>query len=151
MLNAALNPAVTQVTAVEFDPEVIEMVRCSGITEQLPAEAAHKITIIQGDAYKFVPETRADTLMADIWLPLFGATRDEEVRRMRANTGGSRVYFWGQEMVIADRARRTNFPLTNQAVAQIIAEMALPLICPVEYPDYSDLISQVAAKWLKPE
>lgn len=149
-VNAALNPAVTRVTVVEFDTEVIEAVRFAGLIEQLPPEATDKITILQGDAYEFVPGTPADTLTADIWLPLFGATRDAEVRRMHANTGGSRVYFWGQEMVIADRAHRAGLPLTNQTVARIAAEMALPLIGPAECPDYADLISRAAAKWLKP-
>jgi hypothetical protein len=149
-VNAALNPAVTRVTVVEFDPEVIEAVRFSGVIEQLPPEAAAKITISQGDAYHVVPAAPADTLLADIWLPLFGATRDDEVRRMHANTGGARVYFWGQEMVIADRARRAGVPLTHQTVAEIVSDMALPLIGPAERPDYPDLIIQAAAKWLKP-
>ena len=148
--NAALNPAVTRVTVVEFDPEVIEAVRFSGVIDQLPPEVAAKITILQGDANTFVPETPADTLMADIWLPLFDAARDQQVRRMHANTGGSRVYFWGQEMVIADRARRDGMPLTRETVARIVTDLALPLIGPAECPDYPDLIARAAAKWLRP-
>ncbi len=88
--------------------------------------------------------------MADIRLPLFGAERDAEVRRMHANTGGSRVYFWGQEMVIAERARRAGLPLTTESVGGIVADMALPLIGPAEAPDYPNLIARTAAKWLKP-
>ena len=148
--NAALHPEVTRVTVVEFDPEVIEAVRCCGVIGQLPPEAAAKVAILQGDAYDFIPETPADTLMADIWLPLFGADRDAEVRRMHANTGGSRVYFWGQEMVIADRARRDGLALTRETVRGIVAAMGLPLIGPAECPDYPDLIARAAEKWLKP-
>ena len=148
--NAALNPAVTRVTVVEFDPEVIEAVACCEVIGQLPAEAAAKVTILRGDAYSFIPETPVDTLLADIWLPLFGAGRDAEVRRMHANTGGSRVYFWGQEMVIADRARAAGLPLTAETVAAIVAKMALPLIGPAERADYPELIARAAAKWLKP-
>jgi len=149
-VNAALHPEVTKVTVVEFDPEVIAMIRQLEVVEQLPPEAAARITILQGDAYTFVPDTPADTLMADIWLPLFGPDRDEEVRRMRANTGASRVYFWGQEMVIADRARRRGLPLTAQTVDAIVAEMALPLIGPAECPDYPDLIERAAQAWYHP-
>ena len=148
--NAALNPAVTRVTVVEFDPEVIAAVASCDLIGQLPADAAAKVTILQGDAYGFVPDAPADTLLADIWLPLFGAGRDAEVRRMHANTGGARVYFWGQEMVIADRARAAGLPLTAETVASIVAEMALPLIGPAERSDYPDLIARAAAKWLKP-
>lgn len=147
--NAALHPAVTRVTVVEFDPEVIEVVQQSGVLQQLPPAAAARITIVNGDAYKFVPEVPADTLMADIWLPLFGAERDEEVRRMHANTGGSRVYFWGQEMVIAHRARQAGLPLNGATVARMVEEMRLPLIGPAERADYPELIERAAARWLR--
>jgi hypothetical protein len=107
------------------------------------------VRVIQGDAYQYRPDTPADTLLADIWLPLFGAERDEEVRHMRANTGARRVYFWGQEMVIAHRLRQAGLPLTADTVAHTIAAMDLPLIGPTEYPDYVQRIEQAAARWLR--
>ena len=148
--NAALNPAVTRVTVVEHDPEVIEVVGRSGVFDQLPAAAAARLTIIPGDARSFVPDSPADTLLADIWLPLFDAGRAEEVRTMRANTGAGRVYFWGQEMIIADRARRAGWALTAETVSAIVADLDLPLIGPEECPDYPERIASAAAKWLKP-
>lgn len=147
--NAALHPAVTQVTVVEFDPEVIDAVNQSGIFEQLPPEARARVRVIQGDAYQYRPATPADTLLADIWLPLFGAERDEEVRRMCANTGARRVYFWGQEMLIAHRARQAGLALNAATVAHIVAAMDLPLIGPAECKDYVPRIEQAAARWLK--
>ena len=148
--NSALHPAVTRITVVEFDPEVIEAVAHCRVIEQLPPEAAAKITILRGDAYNYRPDIPVDTLMADIWLPLFGADRDAEVRRMHANTGGARVYFWGQEMVIADRARKAGLPLTAETVNAIVAGMGLPLIGPAEVPGYAALVAEVAQGWLKP-
>ena len=71
---------------------------------------------------------------------------------MLANTGASRVYFWGQEMVIARRARDAGLSLegegrgTGQRGADF-AELGLPLIGP-ELPDYPELIALAAAKWL---
>ena len=142
--NAALRPEVTRVTVVEFDPEVIEAVAACRVVEQLPPEAAAKLTILQGDAYTITPDTPADTLMADIWLPFFGADRDAEVRRMHANTGGSRVYFWGQELTIAHRARAAGSPLTSETVASIVAGMGLPLIGPGDCEDYPELVARAA-------
>ncbi len=147
--NAALHPAVSQVTVVEFDPEVIAAVSQSGIFDQLPESARARVRVVQGDAYQYVPDTPADTLLADIWLPLFGAERDEEVRRMCANTGAGRVYFWGQEMVIAHRARQRGLAINADTVAELVAEMALPLIGPAECPDYPQRIELAAARWLK--
>jgi len=149
--NAALNPAVSQVTVVEFDPEVIQVVEQSGVFAQLPVAVRQRVRIVNADAYTFVPDTPADTLLADIWLPLFGAGRAEEVCRMQANTGAHKVYFWGQEMVIADRLRRAGQAVTPDTVAAVVAELKLPLIGPAECADYAEKIRLAADKWLKAE
>ena len=147
--NAALHPDVSQVTVVEFDPEVIAAVTQSGIFSQLPAQASQRVRVLQGDAHQYVPDMPVDTLLADIWLPLFGAERDAEVRRMRDNTGAKRVYFWGQEMLIAQRARQAGLALTADVLATLIAQMDLPLIGPAECPDYLQRIQVAAGRWLK--
>lgn len=133
--NSALRPDVTAVTVVEFDAEVIAVIGELGVFEQLPPEARAKITVVRGDALTYTPDTPADTLLADIWLPINGDERVEQVRAMRANTGASRVYFWGQEMVIATRARDLGLSLEGGDVGRvnvgrIVAELGLPLIGP---------------------
>jgi hypothetical protein len=150
--NAALRPDVTAVTVVVFDPEVIAMIGEIGIFGQLPPEAQAKITVVRGDAMTYTPDQPADTLLADIWQPINGDGRVEQVRGMVANTGASRVYFWGQEMVIARMARDTGLSLEGgdvgrASVARIIAELGLPLIGP-ELPDYPERVALAAAKWL---
>ncbi|WP_148293664.1 hypothetical protein [Azospirillum sp. B4] len=110
---AALNPAVTTVTVVEQDPEVLAVIDQCGVFAQLPPGAAAKITIRQGDAYRWTPDDGlpVDTLLADIWLGLHKGGRQEEVRAMVANTGAAAVYFWGQEMNIAWRLRELGLPV----------------------------------------
>lgn len=147
--NAALRPEVTRVTVVEMDPEVIGLIEELGVFAQLPPDAAAKITVIRGDALDYTPADPADTLLADIWLPLNGDDRVAQVRRMTANTGAGRVYFWGQEMVIARRARTLGLnPLDAAGVARIVDELGLPLIGP-EAPNYAQLVTVAARKWLK--
>lgn len=146
--NAALRPEVTRVTVVEMDPEVIGLIGELDIFGQLPPDAAAKITVIQGDALAYTPETPADTLLADIWLPLNGDDRVEQVQTMAANTRAGRVYFWGQEMVIARRARALGLTLDTATVRRIIEELKLPLIGP-EWPNYPDLIERAAARFLR--
>lgn len=147
-VNAALRPEVTRVTVIEMDPEVIGLIDELGIVGQLPPEAAAKITVVQGDALAYTPDTPADTLLADIWLPLNGDDRVAQVQTMAANTRAGRVYFWGQEMVIARRARALGLTLDTASVARIIEEMKLPLIGP-EWPNYPELIGTAAARWLR--
>jgi hypothetical protein len=150
--NSALRPDVTAVTVVEFDPEVIGMIAETGVFSQLPPDAQARITVVRGDALTYTPDQPADTLLTDIWLPLNGDDRVEQVRAMRANTGASKVYFWGQEMVIARRARDTGLSLESgdvgrETVRRIVAELGLPLIGP-ELPDYPERIAKAAARWL---
>jgi hypothetical protein len=150
--NAALQPKVTAVTVVEFDPEVIAMIGEIGVFGQLPEDARSKVTIVRGDALAYVPDTPADTLLADIWPSINGPKRAEQVHSMRANTGASRVYFWGQEMVIAGRARALELPLEpgdagRVSVERVIAELGLPLIGP-ERQDYPERVALAAAQWL---
>ncbi len=146
--NAALRPEVTRVTVVEMDPEVIGLIDELAVFSQLPPEAAAKIQVIHGDAMTFTPDRPADTLLADIWLPLNGDERVAQVQTMAANTGAKRVYFWGQEMVIARRARALGVELTTETVARIIDEMGLPLIGP-EWTNYPELIALAANRWLQ--
>lgn len=146
--NAATQSAVTRVTVVERDPEVIGMIRDTSIFQQLPPAAAAKIAVVQADALEWVPEAPVDTLLADIWLPLNGDDRVEHVRRMHANTGASRVYFWGQEMVFARRARDTGRVLDDSTLAAIVEELGLPLIGP-EWPDYAAFSARAAAHWMR--
>lgn len=148
--NAALNPAVTRVTVVEFDPEVIRVISAMNVFGQLPPEAEAKVTVHQGDATTFVPDRPADTLMADIWLPLYGDGRLDQVRQMRTNTGARRVYYWGQEMDIAERARDRGEDLSSETIAEIVSEMGLPLIGPAEVQNYPDLVARAARNWLRP-
>jgi hypothetical protein len=150
--NAALRPDVTAVTVVEFDLEVIAMIDEIGVFGQLPPEVQAKITVVRGDALTYTPDQPADTLMADIWMPINGDGREDQVRVMRANTGASRVYFWGQEMVIARMARDAGLSLEcgdvgHATVRRIVAELGLPLIGP-ELPDYPELVARAAANWL---
>lgn len=146
--NAALRPEVTRVTVIEMDPEVIGLIDGLGIFNQLPPEAVAKIRVIQGDATAYRPETPVDTLLADIWLTLNGDDRVAQVQTMAANTGAKRVYFWGQEMVIARRARALGVDLTSETVGRIIEELALPLIGP-EWTNYPELIALAAKRWLQ--
>jgi len=147
-VNAALKPEVSQVTVVELDPDVIEVNSRIGLFDQLPAEIAAKIVVVNADAMKYRCDEPADTLMTDIWLPINGDERMEQSRAMAHNTGARRVYVWGQELAIARRAGALRLELTETTVARIVAEFDLPLIGP-ERPDYPELIARDANKWMR--
>lgn len=143
---AAMNPDVVSVDVVERDPDVIAAIAAQDIFGQLPPGSA-PVRVHNANAMDWKSDAPVDALLADIWLPLNGDERVEEVRRMRENTGATRVYFWGQEMVIARRARDTGRPLDTAAVADIVRELDLPLIGP-ELPDYPEMIAGAAKRRL---
>jgi hypothetical protein len=146
--NTALNPAVTRVTVVEYDPTVLAIIRELGVLEQLPAEAQAKIQIVQGDAYDYRPDQPVDLLMPDIWLPLMNDTRLAEVGQMAANCQPKQIYFWGQEMEIARHARARGIALDDTGVRQVIDGLGLPLLVPAGV-DYPALIAQAAENWMR--
>ncbi len=143
-LNAALNPAVQDVTIVELDREVIELFAVSGVVEQLPPEIAAKIEIVRANALEWQPEKPVDFLYADIWRPIADSAALGDTRRMQQHVRARQVYFWGQELRLY-RAFRQRFgqeaPLTLAGIAQCAAEdLQLPLALPwgESYPQRID-------------
>lgn len=144
---AALD-AVTRVTIVECDPDVLQLHRELAVFEQLaPADAA-KIHVVEGDARRYVPAEPVDLLMADIWLPLVGGDRIAEVAEMQANVRARSIYFWGQEMEIARHAVAAGYPLDDPGIAATISRLALPLIG-TAVPDYAARIRYVSERWMR--
>lgn len=136
--NSALNPAVTAVTVVERDPDVLALHRDLDIWSQLPPDAAAKLRVVEGDAYEFVPDRPVDLLMPDIWLPFENEGRLEEVRRMQANCRAAAIYFWGQELVLARMARAAGRDMDEAGLAATVVETGLPLLGP-GIPGYAAL------------
>lgn len=148
----ALADAVTAVTVVERDPDVLALHRELDIFAQLPAAARAKIRIEQGDAHHWRPSGPVDLLMPDIWLPFLSDGRVEEVRRMQDNVRAEAIYFWGQELEIARHAVAAGRALDEAGIAATIAEFGLPLIGPA-FPGYADKLAAaarqcMAGRWL---
>lgn len=124
----ALKAEVEAVTVVERDAGLIALHGELGLFERLPGGAGAKVKIVEGDAFTWRPDREVDLLTADIWLPIVGGDRVAEVRRMQANVGAARVYFWGQELEIARHAvaagRRR---LDGGEITDTAGELGLPL------------------------
>lgn len=130
--NVALNPAVTQVSVVERDADVIALIDDLGIFAQLPPAAHEKITVIEADALHWRPETPVDSLQADFWAKFVEPQKWDDVHRIQANIGALSVYFWGQEMELwrlACRARGAVPQTIDDAeLDALIAGTGLPLV-----------------------
>lgn len=142
-LNCALREEVDSVTVVELDPDVLALHRALDLAAQLPPSARAKLRIVQGDAYEYAPDRPVDLLMPDIWLPFMNDTRVQEVAAMQEKVQARHIYFWGQELEIALRARRAGLALDKPGVDTIISRMGLPLLGPA-LPTYPETIRQIA-------
>jgi len=148
--NIALNPAVEHVTVVERDLDIVALVGALGIFAQLPDQARGKIELVVADALTWRPDTRVDSLQADIWLKVTEPQKWDDVRRMCDNIQPSALYFWGQEMELWRLACRAvgGLPesLTPDMLAAAVKSSAVPLIIP-DWPDYAARITAGAPWW----
>ncbi|MEG1280748.1 MAG: hypothetical protein RSD57_09890 [Comamonas sp.] len=96
----------------------------------LPSEAARKIELVQADAFTWVP-TQSDVnfLYVDIWLGITEPQMLEDVQAMQAHVQAEQVYFWGQELALAQQAGHA---WVTAQWEQVLAESArgtgLPLL-----------------------
>src|SRR4051794_39032680 len=141
-------PAVTRVTVVERDSEVIALHRALDIFSQLEPEARAKLDVVEGDALDYRPSEPVDLMIPDIWQPLVGGDRVEEVRRMQANVGARAVYFWGQELEIARHAAAAGRSCDDEGVAATAAAFGLPLVGPGT-PGYATKVTAAAERWMR--
>ncbi|MBS4096759.1 MAG: hypothetical protein KGZ83_07995 [Sulfuricella sp.] len=146
--NVALNPAVSKVTVIERDPEVIDLFSRVQNFAGLPAEARAKLNLVEADALFWQPGEPVDFLYADIWRTLEEPQTLDDVRAMQANVAANEVYFWGQELFIHKLATPGPQDAAGpeqwaESVARCVREcIALPLLMPSDF-DYPALIAQI--------
>lgn len=144
----ALREAVSMVTIVERDREVIALHRELDLFARLPGGAGDKVRIVAGDAFTWRPDHPVDLLMPDIWLNLVEGDRVPDVRRMQDNIGAQAIYFWCQELEIARHAAAAGRRLDATGVDDTVRDWALPLVMP-EHIDYPAIIRAAARQWMR--
>lgn len=144
----ALRDAVSMVTIVERDPEVIALHRELDLFARLPGGAGAKVRIVEGDAFEWRPDQPVDLLMPDIWLNLVEGDRVPDVRRMQDNVRAQAIYFWCQELEIARHAAAAGRRLDSTGVDDTVRDWALPLVMP-EHIDYPGIIRAAAQQWMR--
>jgi hypothetical protein len=139
-LNVALNPAVSRVTVVERDPQMLAFFQALGVLAQVPPDIQAKIHLVEADALTWLPEQPVDFLFADIWRDLGEPNALADVRGMQRQVRAETVYYWGQELRLYLEYRRrfgAQAPLERQRLeACAAAALGLPLLLAgdVDYP-----------------
>jgi hypothetical protein len=148
MAAVAARSAVTSVTIVERDPDVLQLHRDLDLLAQLGEAERCKVRIVQGDAFDYRPDGPVDLLFPDIWQKLASGDRFEEVGRMQAKVGAGAIYFWGQELELARHAIAAGRRLDEAGISATAAESGLPLVGPGE-PGYAAKVAEAAGRWMR--
>lgn len=147
-VNAALLPQTRSVTVLELDPLVISIIEELKVFNSVEGEVQKKISVIQTDAMEWKPEQLVDFLYVDIWAKHGERQALDDVRKMQKNIKAKEIYFWGQEMIIYDEAKKLDpgmETISNNLVRQIVQEkIGLPLLIPDDR-NYAKIINQVIA------
>jgi hypothetical protein len=148
--NVALRDEVDRVTVVEHDPAVIALIGGLGIFEQLPEQARAKITLVEDDALTWRPDSRVDSVQADIWAKLVEPQKWDDVHSIQGNIGAESLYFWGQELelwrLVCREAGHDPERLDRATLDRIVASTGLPLVVPDD-ADFPDKIVAAARCW----
>lgn len=150
-LNVALNPAVTRVTVVECDPQMLVFFQALGVLAQVAPDVQTKIHLVEADALTWLPDEPVDFLYADIWRDLAEPQALADVRAMQRQVQAETIYYWGQELRLYLEYRRRfgdQAPLERQRLeACVAADLGLPLLLPWDL-DYAELIQKaVENRW----
>lgn len=143
-INMAFQPAVSRVTVVERDVEVIHLLEQCALLSALPPEVADKILIVQADALEWTTHDPVDFLYADIWRCFDEPGTLEQVQQMQRNLNAHKVYFWGQEILLARLLGEPSdwIKLAPQALRERISTLTgLPLLVPEH--GYARMIERV--------
>lgn len=96
LYNAALLDSVESIVAVDIDDEIIELLKTATDFDNWPGRS--KITLVHGDALKYMPDFQPDYMYIDIWPNLMSENTITDVRTIQANINAKIVGWWGQEL-----------------------------------------------------
>lgn len=127
-LNIAKNINVNKVTVIENDENIIELFNKSIILNDIPKGVMEKISIINSNSLNWKPNCFVDFLYIDIWLELNHPNTLNQVKLMQKNISASKVFFWGQEVLIASKLKNKDIESYNEEIIHSILgiDIALP-------------------------
>jgi hypothetical protein len=126
---------VTQVTVVERDPDVFELLH------QIASPASwlgwEKVKFVFADAREWKPDEHVDYLTVDIWSKLGDYNLRPDGQRIQANVRADKVALWGQELDFITFLAHQGYepPPTLEQYREYIETIGIPLI-ESDNPDY---------------
>jgi hypothetical protein len=135
LYNILAREEVTQVTVVERDPEVFELLH--QIASPTSWSGWEKVRIVFADALEWKPDEHVDYLTVDIWPKLGDYNLRPDGQRIQANVRADQVALWGQELDFITFLAHQGYepPPTLEQYREYIEAIGIPLI-ESDNPDY---------------
>ena len=144
LYNVLLNSKVKKVTVIDNDPDIVELF--FQITDPTSWTGWNKVSIIQSDAYSWIPSDSVDYLSVDIWSVL---GEDKSLRsdgqKIQHNVKAKQVALWGQELDFITFLSEQDYrlPCTLSQYHEYIEAIGIPLI-EADNPRYPEYCLQAA-------
>jgi hypothetical protein len=128
---------VTQVTVVERDPDVFELLH--QIASPTSWSGWEKARFVFADALEWKPDEHVDYLTVDIWSKLGDSNLRPDGQRIQANVQADQVALWGQELDFITFVAHQGYepPPTLEHYREYIEAIGILLI-ESDNPDYPE-------------
>jgi hypothetical protein len=119
---------VTQVTVVERDPDVFDLLH--QIASPTSWSGWEKARFVFADALEWKPDEHVDYLTVDIWTKLGDYNLRPDGQRIQANVQANQVALWGQELDFITFVAHQGYepPPTLEHYREYIEMIGIPLI-----------------------
>ncbi len=144
LFNLLRKPEVRQVTLVERDPLVLEMLeQAAGMSAW---QGREKLQVVLADALDFSPDRAVDHLYVDIWLTAGERQAVKEMQAIQPRVDASSLGWWGQEICFLEWLKGRGLDPSLSSYAAWAEELSLPLI-ERGNPAYIAGVTQVAKSY----
>lgn len=126
LFNLLLKPEVQQVTLVERDPRVLEMLEQAAGLRTWPGHEKLRVALV--DALDFSPDQPVDHLYVDIWLTTGERQAVAEMQAIQRRVKAASVGWWGQEICFLAWLKCRGMEPSLSSYDAWAEELGLPLI-----------------------
>lgn len=144
LFNLLALPQVRQVTLVELEPMVLDILEQS--TQMSAWIGSKKLRVVLKDALDFSADQPVDHLYADIWATLGEEQTVAEMQAIQQQVNASSVGWWGQEIHFLEWLKQREYTPSISSYRLWATELGLPLI-ERDRPDYISGVMQVAKSY----
>jgi len=127
--NVLKNPKVTKVTAIEIEPEVVELMRLAANMEDW--QGIEKLEIVIADALTWTPDEQVNVVLADIWADIGSMRLRGDMQTIQKNVKPDLIAGWSMELDYVTWMQGQGYEPGDEdayTYSEYVEDIGLPLI-----------------------